>query len=96
MSDSTPLKKSRGRARPPSSPIVITNRDVVLFKLLYQYRLLHRVHLSLLAGRPMTRLHRRLFKLASAKYVGTVKDPQQKHIYTLGPEAVDVLIEEAE
>jgi hypothetical protein len=76
------------------APVVLVPSDVVLFKLVYEYRLLRRGHLSVLTGRPLKRLHRRLLQLVRAGYLATIKLPQQKHIYGLGRLAVPVLVEE--
>jgi hypothetical protein len=68
--------------------------DTALFKLVYQYRLLRREHLCALSGRPQKRLHRRLLKLVRSRHLTTIKLPQQKHIYGIGPLAVPILVEE--
>lgn len=84
----------RARSRTSTDRVVLVAGDVELFKLLYEYRLLRREHLSILTSRPLKRLHRRLLKLAQSDYITTIKLPQQKHIYGLGRLALPVLVEE--
>ena len=81
--------RSSGRER-----VVLVVGDLAIFKLVYEYRLLRREHLSALTGRPLKRLHRRLLKLVRSRHLTNIKLPQQKHIYGLGPLAVPVLVEE--
>ena len=50
--------------------VVLVAGDLSIFKLVYEYRLLRREHLSALLGRPLKRLHRRLLKLV------LVEEPQ--------------------
>lgn len=65
----------------------LTAGDLEIFKLLYEYRMLRREHISVLTGRPSKRLHRRLLKLVAEGYATSIRLPQQKHIYALGKEA---------
>lgn len=74
--------------------VVLVAGDVALFKLVHEYRLLRREHLSALTGRPLKRLHRRVLKLVRSRHLINIKLPQQKHIYGLGPLAMPVLVEE--
>ena len=83
------------RTRPSSrGRVVLVSGDVALFKLVYEFRLLRREHLSALTGRPSKRLHRRLLTLVRSRYLTNIKLPQQKHIYGLGPLALPVLVED--
>src|SRR5947208_16679139 len=64
--------------------------DLEIFKLLYEYRLLRREHLSLLTGRNPTSLHYRLKKPADNGYLNDLnvaKQPGQKHFYSLAKPA---------
>lgn len=70
----------------------LTSGDIEIFKLLYEFRMLRREHISALTGRPLKRLHRRILKLIAGKYLTSIRLPQQKHIYTLGREALPVLV----
>lgn len=80
----------KGKRRPH---VVINPSDLEIFRLVYEYRFLRREHLSILTGRPMTRLHRRLLLLVEADYLARIIFPQKKHIYALGREAVSELVE---
>jgi hypothetical protein len=81
---------------PVSSPsgFVLTKGDMEIFRLIYEYRFLRREHISALTGRPLKRLHRRLFKLLSTGYLTSIRLPQQKHIYALGRAALPVVVEQ--
>lgn len=79
---------------PAHAGFKLVSGDLEIFKLIYEYRLLRREHLSALTGRPGKRLHRRLFKLAQNGYLSTIRLPQQKHIYGLGRAAQPVLVEQ--
>jgi len=68
--------------------------DIEIFKLLYEYRLLRREHISVLTGRDPKRVHRRLRKLFGLGYLSRIVLPQQKHIYAVGKAAQPVLVEE--
>jgi hypothetical protein len=70
----------------------LTDGDLDIFKLLYEYRMLRREHISALTGRPPRRLHRRLLKLIAEGYTTSIRLPQQKHIYALGKEALPILV----
>lgn len=67
--------------------------DLEIFRLLHEYRLLRREHISLLTARPAKRLHRRLLKLVENGYIASIRLPQQKHIYGLGKLAIVSLVE---
>jgi hypothetical protein len=82
------------RERASKARLVLIDGDVAIFKLVYEYRLLRRDHLSALTGRPLKRLHRRLLQLVKAAYLTTIKLPQQRHIYALGRLSVPVLVEQ--
>jgi hypothetical protein len=71
----------------------LTSGDVEMFKLLYEFRMLRREHISALTGRPARRLHRRILKLIAGGYLTSIRLPQQKHIYALGKEALPILVE---
>ncbi len=76
----------------PGAGFSLTAGDLEIFKLLYDYRMLRREHISVLTGRPSKRLHRRLLKLVAEDYATSIRLPQQKHIYALGKEAVPVVV----
>src|ERR1700722_3436068 len=76
----------------PGSGFPLTAGDVEIFRLLYEYRMLRREHMSVLTGRPSKRLHRRLLKLVAEGYATSIRLPQQKHIYALGKAALPVVV----
>jgi hypothetical protein len=82
-----------GKLFSPPSGFVLVSGDLEIFRLIYEYRLLRREHLSALAQRPAKRLHRRLFKLAQNGYLTTIRLPQQKYIYGLSSAALPPLVE---
>jgi hypothetical protein len=73
---------------------VFTRGDIEILKMIYQHRFLRREHISALTGRPLKRLHRRLFKLLGNGYLTSIRLPQRKHIYALGRAALPVLVEQ--
>ena len=90
------LDEERGESYSPpvSYSVAITPGDVDIFKLISEYRFLHREHISALTGRDSKRIHRRLYKLLDAGHLSRIVLPQQKHIYALGKAALQVLVEE--
>lgn len=73
---------------------VLTNGDITIFKLLYEFRFLRRDHISALTSRPSRRVHRRLLMLINRGYLTVRRPPQQKHIYALGKAAMPILVEQ--
>lgn len=69
------------------------DRDLEILRLIYDYGLIRRDHLSLLTGRSMKRLHRRLYQLLDEEFIVPIKHPQQKHIYWLTKKSHHVLVE---
>ena len=94
--DSTELTEydDEGKSFSPPSGFVLVSGDLEIFKLIYDYRLLRREHLSALMQRSAKRLHRRLLRLAQNGYLTTIRLPQQKHIYGLGRAALPPLVEQ--
>jgi hypothetical protein len=91
-----PAEISGEKKESPKRPerVVLIASDIDLFKLVYEYRMLTREHLGTLTGRPLKRLHRRILQLAHAGYLETKKQSQQPHIYALGREGKQVLVEQ--
>jgi hypothetical protein len=86
--ESQPLKSSR------SKRFCLTQGDIALLKLIYEYRFVRIDNLVVLAGRSYKKIHGRLFKLADNGYVKRIRLPLQKHIYGLGAKALPVLVEQ--
>ena len=86
--------KRKDKSRPAGTGFVVVSGDIEIFKLIYEYRLLRREHLSALTQRSSKRLHRRLLKLTQNGYLTTIRLPQQKHIYGLGKTALPILVEQ--
>lgn len=86
--------EDEGESISPMTGFALVSGDLEILKLLYEYRLLRREHLSALTQRPAKRLHRRLFKLVQNGYLTTIRLPQQKHIYGLGRAALPALVEQ--
>ena len=72
----------------------LTGGDIEIFRLLYEYRLLRTEHVSALTLRSPKKIHGRLIKLVRKHYIIVIRLPQQKHIYSLGREALPVLVEQ--
>ena len=70
---------------------VLTDGDVAILRLIHEHRFLRREQISALCGRHQKRLHRRISKLATRRYISTIRLPQQKHIYGIGRAAIPVL-----
>jgi hypothetical protein len=68
--------------------------DIEILRLVFEHRFLRREHLSALTSRHPKRLHRRLLKLGSRRYLSTIRLPQQKFIYAIGSAGLDILVEE--
>lgn len=74
--------------------LVLTDSDVEIFRLIQEHRFLRREHLHRLTGRPLKRLHRRLFDLEKKGYLSVpFRSPREKHIYSLTRSAVSILAE---
>lgn len=92
--ESTPdLEDEQEDGGEPSRGFMLTEDDVEIFRLIYEYRFLRREQLSLLCGRSMKRLHRRLHKLVNNRFLNSIERPQKKHIYALGKSAIRALVE---
>jgi len=76
-----------------TSGFQLTGGDIQILKLLFEYRILRIDHLIALTERHHKAIHRRLFKLIEQRYVSRIKLPGQKHLYTIGKEAVPVLVQ---
>lgn len=73
---------------------VLTSDDIEILRLISEYRFLRREHVSALTGRHAKRIHRRLLKLESYKYLSTLRLPQQKFIYGIGRAGFETLVEQ--
>ncbi len=80
------------RAGRGTEGFALTKGDLAILSAVYEYRFVHREHLSLLTGRHPKRLHRRLLKLVQNRYLTTTRLPQQKHIYSIGRAGLPVLV----
>jgi hypothetical protein len=89
MGESQPTRSHRHPER-----FCLTNGDIALLKLIYEYRFVRIDNLVVLAGRSYKKIHGRLFKLAANGYVKRIRLPLQKHIYGLGAKALPVLVEQ--
>jgi hypothetical protein len=72
----------------------LTGRDIDLIRAVYDYRFLHINHLSALVNRSYKKVHGRLFKLVQNHFLARIEFRFQKHIYVIGPEGIDVLVEQ--
>lgn len=88
------LRAQTASAKKPHERLVLTDGDLEIFRLIYEYRFLRRDEISALTGRPPKRLHRRLLKLVQNRYLSVIRRPQQKHIYALARAALPVLVEQ--
>jgi len=79
---------------PTKKRLQITPHDAVIFRYLFQHRMLRIDHLALLTGRSYEALKHRLADLAGAGYLTCKKRPFQKHIFALGRGAVAQLVEQ--
>ena len=82
---------------PPTRPhrgFQLTHSDIGMIRCIYQYRLLHIDHLSALSGRSYKKVHGRLLKLVQSHFLARIELPFQKHIYVLGREGINVLVEQ--
>jgi len=68
--------------------------DIEMLRAVYDYRFLHIDHLSALMNRSYKKVHGRLFKLVQNRFLARIELPFQKHIYVIGREGIDVLVEE--
>jgi hypothetical protein len=95
--------------RTTSKPkVLIQPRDVQIFKLLYDFRMLTADAVAQLAGPVEEKVAKdeyqfrdgresiikRLKLLSAADYINTIKKPGQKYIYTLGRKAADILAQQ--
>jgi hypothetical protein len=72
--------------------IVVTDGDINILKLIYDYRLLRIPHIEALTGRTYTRVHRRLKGLYDAGYLKRRSAPQTKDIYHMGRKGLALLL----
>jgi hypothetical protein len=79
---------------PSKGGFQLTDGDIAIIKLVYEYRMLTRFHLAALTGRLPDKVHRRVHRLTRHRYLARIVLPQQKHIYFPGPEGISVLVEQ--
>lgn len=70
-----------------------TDDDATLVKYVHECRLATVDHLAALTERRPKDVHRRVLKLATRKYLHTLKRRPQKFVYALGKEGISVLVE---
>jgi len=71
----------------------LTDGDIQLLHAVHRVRLATIQHLVELSERSYTRTHKRVLKLTERHYLSCLTRRPQKHVYTIGPEAVPILIE---
>ena len=72
----------------------LTAADVAMIRLVHEYRMLHIEHLSAITNRSYKKVHGRLLKLVQNHFLGRIELPFQKHIYVIGREGINVLVEQ--
>jgi hypothetical protein len=72
----------------------LTAQDIALIRAVYEYRFLHIDHLGALVDRSYKKVHGRLLKLVRNRFLARIEFPFQKHIYVIGREAIDLLVEQ--
>jgi hypothetical protein len=72
----------------------LTAQDIRLIRAVFDYRFLHIDHVSALVDRSYKKVHGRLLKLVRNRFLARIEFPFQKHIYVIGREAVDLLVEQ--
>lgn len=72
----------------------LTERDIVLIRMVYEYRFLHIDHLSALVGRSYKKVHGRLLHLVRHGFLSRIEFPFQRHIYVIGRGGIDLLVEQ--
>lgn len=73
---------------------LLTASDLDMIRIVYEYRLLHIDHVSALTSRSYKKAHGRLLKLVQNHYLARIELPFQKHIYVIGREGINVLVEQ--
>lgn len=86
-------KAPSGTAGKPVKRIVVTEGDVAIFNFINQYRLLRIPQLEKLTGRKYPRLVGRLTNLYQHGYLGRIRRPQQKDVYYIERQGLNVLLE---
>jgi hypothetical protein len=71
----------------------LTEGDIEILKLAFDFRLLQIDHLIVLTQRHHKAIHRRLLKLIEHHYLTRLKLPWQKHLYLIGREAMPILVD---
>ncbi len=70
----------------------LTASDIAMMRSVFEYRMLHIDHLSALTNRSYKKVHGRLLKLLRNHYLARIELPFQKHIYVIGREGINVLV----
>ena len=87
-------EESRPDATPRPQRFCLTDGDIKLIKLVYEYRFARINNLVALSGRTYKKIHGRIFKLVENRYLKRIAPPLQKHIFAIGSAAVPVLVEQ--
>ena len=72
----------------------LTPSDVQMIRYIHEYRFLQIGHVSALLNRSYKKVHGRLLKLAQRHFLARIQLPFQKHIYVIGREGINVLVEQ--
>jgi len=72
----------------------LTSGDVEMIRRVYEYRVVHIDHISVLIGRSYKKIHGRLLKLVQHHFLARIELAFQKHIYVIGREGINVLVEQ--
>src|SRR5438445_2551293 len=78
---------------PAKNGFELQDRDIELLNYILQLRLATIDHLSALSGRSVRALWGRLLKLKEWRYLASVARFMRKHVYVIGSESVQVLLE---
>lgn len=72
----------------------LTASDIQIIRHIYEYRFLHIEHVSALINRSYKKAHGRLLKLVQNHFLARIELPFQKHIYVIGRDGINVLVEQ--
>ena len=76
------------------SGLQLTPSDIAMIRSVFEYRTLHIDHLSALTNRSYKKVHGRLLKLVQNHFLARFELPFQKHIYVIGREGINVLVDQ--
>jgi hypothetical protein len=72
----------------------LTPADLAIIRSVFEHRFLHIEHVSALTNRSYKKAHGRLLKLVQNHFLARIELPFQKHIYVIGREGINVLVEQ--